>query len=129
MDGRDDKVSEAVLNAMTTNETLWFRDTYPYLALSNIILPELAMRGKYPVRIWSSACSSGQEPYSIAITVLEMLGHMVHIDPTQVQIIGNRSFSEMLQRCREGYYDAQPSRGGCRQSAAPSSSGRRTTRH
>lgn len=106
MDGRDDKVSEAVLNAMTTNETLWFRDTYPYLALSNIILPELAMRGKYPVRIWSSACSSGQEPYSIAITVLEMLGHMVHIDPSQVQIIATDLSTDMLSRCRAGYYDA-----------------------
>jgi chemotaxis methyl-accepting protein methylase len=106
MDGKDDKVAEAVLNAMTTNETLWFRDTYPYLALSNIILPELAMRGKFPVRIWSSACSSGQEPYSIAITVLEMMSHMVHIDPSQVQIIATDLSTDMLQRCRAGYYDA-----------------------
>ena len=106
MDGKDEKVAEAVLNAMTTNETLWFRDTYPYLALSNIILPELAMRGKYPVRIWSSDCSSGQEPYSIAITVLEMMSHMVHIDPSQVQIIATDLSTDMLQRCRAGYYDA-----------------------
>lgn len=106
MEGRDDELTEAVINAMTTNETLWFRDTYPYLALSNIILPELAMSGKTPVRIWSSACSSGQEPYSIAITVLEMMGRMVHIDPTQVQIIATDLSTAMLQRCRAGYYDA-----------------------
>lgn len=48
---------------------LWFRDTYPYLALENIILPELAKKAKYPVRIWSAACSSGQEPYSIAMVI------------------------------------------------------------
>ena len=106
MEEKNEKLTEQVLDAMTTNETLWFRDTYPYLALSNIILPELAMRGKYPVRIWSAACSSGQEPYSIGIVIQEMMSHMVHIDPTQVQIIGTDLSAEMLQRCREGLYDA-----------------------
>ena len=60
-DRPNNRIQEAVIDAMTTNETLWFRDTYPYLALQNIILPELAMKARYPIRIWSAACSSGQE--------------------------------------------------------------------
>lgn len=104
---KNKKLTEEALDAMTTNETLWFRDTYPYLALQNIIIPDLVMRGTdHQVRIWSAACSSGQEPYSIAITILEMMGRMVHIDPSLVQIIGTDLSNEMLQRCRAGLYDA-----------------------
>ena len=102
----NNKYQEAVVDAMTTNETLWFRDTYPYLALENIILPELAKRAKYPVRIWSAACSSGQEPYSIAMVIQESLGKMLHVDPKQTQIIGTDLSPEMLSVCRRGQYDA-----------------------
>ncbi len=98
-------ISSAVIDAMTTNETLWFRDTYPYLALKNIILPELARAGKIPVRIWSAACSSGQEPYSIAMIVQEQATNMVHVDPSQCQIIGTDISPEMLDRCRFAHYD------------------------
>lgn len=98
-------ISSAVIDAMTTNETLWFRDTYPYLALKNIILPELARSGKTPVRIWSAACSSGQEPYSIAMIVQEQATNMVHVDPNQCQIIGTDISPEMLDRCRFAHYD------------------------
>ncbi|MBO6258012.1 MAG: protein-glutamate O-methyltransferase CheR [Succinivibrio sp.] len=98
---------EAVIDAMTTNETLWFRDTYPYLALQNIILPELAMKGKdYGVRIWSAACSSGQEPYSIAMIIQEQMTHMVHIDPNKAQIVGTDLSPDMLAQCRRGIYDS-----------------------
>ena len=102
----NNKYQEAVVDAMTTNETLWFRDTYPYLALENIILPELAKKAKYPVRIWSAACSSGQEPYSIAMVIQESLGKMLHVDPKQTQIIGTDLSPEMLSVCRRGQYDA-----------------------
>ncbi|MDX1755579.1 MAG: protein-glutamate O-methyltransferase CheR [Marinobacter sp.] len=63
---------ELVIDAMTTNETLWFRDSHPFRILSDQLLPELAERKSMaPVRIWSSACSTGQEPYSIAMIVEE----------------------------------------------------------
>lgn len=99
------EISDAVIDAMTTNETLWFRDTYPYLALRNMILPDIARRGKVPCRIWSAACSSGQEPYSIAMVVQEQATQMVHVDPAQTQIIGTDISPEMLERCRAGLYD------------------------
>lgn len=98
-------ISSAVIDAMTTNETLWFRDTYPYLALKNLILPELAKSAKMPIRIWSAACSSGQEPYSIAMIVQEQATAMNHVNPDQCQIIGTDISPEMLDRCRFAHYD------------------------
>jgi len=64
---------ERVIEAMTTNETLWFRDRYPFDILGRQVLPRLASEGRSPVRIWSAACSSGQEPYSISMTVEDFL--------------------------------------------------------
>lgn len=101
----NNKAQEEVIDAMTTNETLWFRDTYPYKALKTIILPELAKKAKYPVRIWSAACSSGQEPYSIGMIIQEQMSKMLHIDPKQTQIIGTDLSPEMLSICRRGQYD------------------------
>lgn len=59
-----------IVDAMTTNETLWFRDEHPYITLRDVIFPEM-IKKKMPVRIWSAACSSGQEPYSIAMMAHE----------------------------------------------------------
>lgn len=74
----DDKtlgLRDKIINAMTTNETLWFRDGYPFQILSEVILDRLfdaVKRGKrQKIRIWSAACSTGQEPYSIAMTIHE----------------------------------------------------------
>lgn len=54
---------------MTTNETLWFRDVHPFDILRDRILPELLEKSAgSKLRIWSAACSTGQEPYSISMT-------------------------------------------------------------
>lgn len=60
-----------IIDAITTNETLWFRDEKPYRMLENHMLPELAEKGQ-PIHIWSAACSTGQEPYSIAMVALNL---------------------------------------------------------
>lgn len=61
-----------VVDAMTTNETLWFRDMHPFDILRNKLLPEYAAeKVKQPLRIWSAACSTGQEPYSISMIMEE----------------------------------------------------------
>ena len=70
MDPKERDLKMTVVDAMTTNETLWFRDVYPFQLLTDKIFPELGKGGK-PLKIWSAASSSGQEPYSIAITALE----------------------------------------------------------
>lgn len=63
---------EVVIDAMTTNETLWFRDNHPFRILKEKLLPEFAERNSLqPLRIWSAACSTGQEPYSAAMVVDE----------------------------------------------------------
>jgi len=58
----------SVVDAMTTNETLWFRDSHPFEILKNRIIPELIKNNNNsPIRIWSAACSTGQEPFSISM--------------------------------------------------------------
>ncbi|PAU87914.1 protein-glutamate O-methyltransferase CheR [Pseudomonas jilinensis] len=63
---------EAVIDAMTTNETLWFRDVYPFEVLKNRLIPEFIRDNPgQRLRIWSAACSSGQEPYSLSMAIDE----------------------------------------------------------
>lgn len=95
----------AVIDAMTTNETLWFRDEYPFELLKNKLLPEFANH-RMPLKIWSAASSSGQEPYSIAMTVLEYMQSKPGSFPRGVQIIGTDISSTMLEHCKYGHYDA-----------------------
>ena len=63
---------EAVVDAMTTNETLWFRDVYPFEVLKARLIPEFIKNNPgQRLRIWSAACSSGQEPYSLSMSIDE----------------------------------------------------------
>ena len=65
-------LKEVVIDAMTTNETLWFRDNHPFRILQDKLLPEFAARSSVaPLRVWSAACSTGQEPYSSGMIVDE----------------------------------------------------------
>ncbi|MCG7585493.1 protein-glutamate O-methyltransferase CheR [Photobacterium sp. OFAV2-7] len=102
--GRNRELRVAAVDAMTTNETLWFRDTYPYAVLGDKILPELAAN-KRPIKIWSSASSSGQEPYSIAMTVLETQNRRPGMLASGVQITATDISQTMLDTCRAGVYD------------------------
>lgn len=61
---------EEVIDAMTTNETLWFRDSHPFTVLKEKIFVEADKQNTIaPLKIWSAACSTGQEPYSIRWSV------------------------------------------------------------
>ncbi|GGO73963.1 CheR family methyltransferase [Bowmanella pacifica] len=104
VNGRDRTLREAVIDAMTTNETLWFRDTYPFELLKSELLQKFKGRPG-PLRIWSAACSSGQEPYSIAMTILEFLQRSPGAFPGGVQIVGTDISSDMLNRCKAAEYD------------------------
>ncbi len=94
-----------VIDAMTTNETLWFRDDYPFQLLKSHILPKFK-RQRSPLKIWSAASSSGQEPYSIAMSALEYQQGNPGSLPAGVQIIGTDISNTMLEHCRSGEYDA-----------------------
>ncbi|WKE66706.1 protein-glutamate O-methyltransferase CheR [Gallaecimonas kandeliae] len=105
INGRDRELQTAVIDAMTTNETLWFRDSYPFELLTEKLFPELGKGGK-TVRIWSAACSSGQEPYSIAIKALEHQVKKPGTLPGGVQILATDISQGMLSQCQVGEYDS-----------------------
>ncbi|MGX9461058.1 CheR family methyltransferase [Shewanella sp. A14] len=93
-----------VIDAMTTNETLWFRDRYPFELLHNTLLPEYSKLGR-PLKIWSAACSSGQEPYSLAMTVLEYQQRKPGALPGGAAIQATDLSPSMLERCKHAEYD------------------------
>ena len=96
---------EKVIEAMTTNETFWFRDNHPFQILSERILPEYTQRKQLSARVWSAACSTGQEPYSISITVQEFLSK----NPgslSDVQIVATDISPAVLEEAKTGHYDA-----------------------
>ena len=92
---------QQVLEAMTTNETLFFRDTVAFNALQNMVLPLLVEQAQRvrKLSIWSAAASSGQEAYSLAIMLLEM-----GLDGWQIKILGTDLNSSILDRARTGRY-------------------------
>lgn len=102
--GRDSALTERVLDSMTTNETFWFRDEYPYQILNNTLLNLVATHRK-KLRIWSSACSYGQEPYSIAMTVLEYQRQHPGAFSQGIEILASDISKRVLKFAQEGIYD------------------------
>jgi chemotaxis protein methyltransferase CheR len=95
-----------VIDAITTNETLFFRDTTPFDALKHKAIPELidAKAGSmYPkrLRIWSAACSTGQEAYSLAMTLCELLPDPMSWD---INIHGTDISDDAVSRASRGWY-------------------------
>ena len=92
-----------VVEAMTTNETSFFRDVHPFEALKAIVIPEVLKRRAAERRldVWCAASSSGQEPYSVAMTLLE---HFPQLASWTVKITGTDLSGEMIARSRVGRY-------------------------
>ena len=103
--GNNPRLRDHTIDAMTTNETSWFRDNYPYEALKSVIVPTLLKQGKRLIRIWSSAASSGQEPYSIAI-VLDELQRQQLANKFEVEILATDISPTMLNDARQGIFDS-----------------------
>ena len=101
--GRNRELRVAAVDAMTTTETLWFRDTDPFEVLANKLLPEAAAN-KRPIKSWSAASSSGQEPYSMAMTILETQQRKPGMLPS-VSVTATDISASMLDMCRAGVYD------------------------
>ena len=95
----------AVVDAMTTNETLWFRDQYPFELLKTKFIPEF--KGLHrPLKIWSAASSSGQEPYSIAMSVAEFQASSPGVLRMGAQIVATDISNTMLDMCKHAEYDS-----------------------
>ena len=91
---------DRVVDALTTNETSWFRDVAPFQALTGHVLPALIQNspGLTSLRVWSAACSTGQEPYSIAMALLAAAPDL------RVKITATDISQEVLARGRAGRY-------------------------
>jgi len=97
-----------VIEAVTTKETLWFRDQYPFKALTDIIFPKyLKQSALSDIQIWSAGCSTGQEPYSIAITVQEFAKSIIdgHKFKKRVTIKGTDISEIAIEHALIGEYD------------------------
>ncbi len=92
-----------VIEAMTTNETLWFRDTYPFEVLTQTIFEEHREQRKPSVRIWSAACSSGQEPYSMSMVAEE---YAKKNPGFRVEIVATDISQAILNEAKHATYDA-----------------------
>lgn len=103
MSYKNRELRTAVIDAMTTNETLWFRDKYPFELLAKKIYPEI-LKKKKNIKLWSAASSSGQEAYSIAMTSLEYQKQKSVLG-MNVQIVGTDISNTMLNQCKNGVYD------------------------
>ena len=90
-----------VVDALTTNETSWFRDREPFSALADAVLPDLlkARGATRQLRLWSAASSSGQEAYSLAMTLQESLP-----SGWSYEIVGSDISTEMVKRAEAGEY-------------------------
>lgn len=103
----DKVLRQKVIDAMTTNETFWFRDNYPFDYLGKTLLPALAKQQKpgEKTRIWSAACSSGQEPYSISMAVEEGMRGILSMRCNDADILATDVSSSVLEAAREAVYD------------------------
>ncbi|MCL4233994.1 MAG: protein-glutamate O-methyltransferase CheR, partial [Deltaproteobacteria bacterium] len=107
----DQRLRDKLVDAMTTNETLWFRDKSPFTVFQDVLLPqfdaEIASGKRVRVRIWCAASSTGQEPYSLAMCVHEFarLRPGAALRPANVEILGTDISPSVLFLAMAGRYD------------------------
>jgi chemotaxis protein methyltransferase CheR len=103
MKGGAEPLTVDVVEAMTTNETFFFRDKIPFDHLRDTILPMLlaSRASRKTLRIWSAACSTGQEPYSIAMCLKEK---GAALQGWRIEIVGTDLSQEVLEKSKSGIY-------------------------
>jgi chemotaxis protein methyltransferase CheR len=108
--GNDLSLRARLVEAMTTNETAFFRDAHPFQTLQNKVLPALAGRRRAEsrylprLRIWSVGCSTGEEAYSIAMAVSEWLASQQAFTRNQVSIVAMDISGKALSVAKRGLY-------------------------
>lgn len=100
---KDERLLVNVTEAMTTNESFFFRDSRPFEQFKDIVLPHLleARAARKQIRIWSAACSSGQEPYTLAMMLKEEAARLAG---WKVEIVATDLSTEILNKAKEGLY-------------------------
>jgi chemotaxis protein methyltransferase CheR len=88
-----------MIDALTTNHTSFFREARHFDFLRGTVLPSLAGQG--PINIWSAACSTGEEPYTIAFTVIDALGHEAY---SRLSITATDISTRVLEKAKKGLY-------------------------
>lgn len=103
LDPAHGELVDEVVQAMTTNETSFFRDVHPFEALREQVIPQLTQqrRAARTLRIWCAACSSGQEPYTIAMLLKESFPNLADWD---VSIFATDLSHAMVERAKVGAY-------------------------
>lgn len=101
------RIKAKIVDAITTNETSFFRDVSPFEMLRHKILPELIDRRSrnnrvIPIRIWSAACSTGQEAYSTGMVLRELLDDLTRFD---IRILGTDISNKAVAKASYGEYD------------------------
>lgn len=102
-DKRDENMLRDITEAMTTNESFFFRDQKPFDQFRNLLLPQLlkSRAAKKQIRIWSAAASSGQEAYSLAMILTE---EAAKLQGWKIDIVGTDLSSEIIDRAKSGIY-------------------------
>lgn len=100
---RDSALAEAVVEAMTTNESFFFRDKLPFQHFTEVMIPAMmkARARERTIRIWCAAASTGQEPYTLAMCLREMEPRLAG---WRIDILGTDISAEVLERARAGTY-------------------------
>ncbi len=97
------RLSDQVAQAVTVNETSFFRDVHPFNALRSRIIPDVMKENaaRRDLKIWCAASSSGQEPYTLAMVIRE---HFPTLSDWNVRILATDISEKMLAKCRSGEY-------------------------
>lgn len=103
-EGGDRRLHQRIIDALTTNETFFFRDRQPFDHFRDVIMPELHQRRspEKPIRIWCAACSSGQEPFSLVMVLDELRSK---IGNRQVEIVATDISEAILNKARSGIFN------------------------
>jgi chemotaxis protein methyltransferase CheR len=101
--GNANDLQRQVIEAMTTNETLFFRDSHPFETLTKVVLPDLISRRLAQKRlvIWCAAASTGQEPYSVAMAIRDQLPSLLH---WQLRIVATDIATDVLAKAKAGIF-------------------------
>lgn len=111
-ENKDEGITERIIDAITTNETLWFRDRKPWDILENVLMPEyvdqLRKNKKDKVRIWSAGCSTGQEPYTVAMIIDNYLSknNISDVSISQFEIVATDISGSIIELAKAARYDA-----------------------